>query len=166
MNMLVAAAATATLAPRAAVASEADPIHQAIADHEAAYAAYSACLDTQFALEDELPADRRQSDISQWETKIVETDDPRWIDTEKNRSALSEAEDDTALELIITGPTTLAGAAALMQYVTSLEEKGHSWPAGLREGDEDKSKIGHNWEVYLHRNLAAVLVAAAATPAA
>jgi len=37
------------------------------------------------ALEVELPEERRQSGITVWETKIVETDDPRWIASEKRK---------------------------------------------------------------------------------
>ena len=43
--------------------------------------------------------------------KIVETDDPRWIENGKNLVAMYDTEDDSALEFINIEPTTLAGAA-------------------------------------------------------
>jgi hypothetical protein len=152
MNMLVSTAVAGT-----AIAAGADPIHQAIAGHAAAYAALNSCLETQYALEAELPKHLRKSNINDWETKIVETDDPRWIETEKNVHHLFDAEINAAIELISVEPTTLAGAAALMRYVASLEAKGHTWPDGLQDDDAKPTAIGKDWEVYLHRNITAVL---------
>jgi hypothetical protein len=143
----------------AAITSEADPIHKAIADHIAALAALEAGLEEMYALEAELPQGLRKSDISVWEEAIVETDDPRWIENAKNVAALFEADEEAAMGLINTEPSTLAGAAALMRYVAALEAKGHSWPSGLYEDDADTSKLGKDWEVYLHRNIAQLLSA-------
>src|SRR5437762_823191 len=66
-----------------------DPILAAIEKHRAAYAAHGDAVRRNFALEEELPKDRRQSDITVWETKIVETDDPRWIASQKEVDELS-----------------------------------------------------------------------------
>jgi hypothetical protein len=109
-----------------------------------------------YALEAELPKELRKSSIDIWEEVIVETDDPRWIESERNVHALFEADEAAALELINVVPTTLAGAADLMRYVAAIEERGHSWPDGLQEDDENPAKIGKAWEVYLHRNIVAL----------
>jgi len=94
-------------------------------------------------------------------TRWFRTDDPRWIKCEKSLQALWEADEAAALGLINTEPTTLAGAAALMRYVADLEAKGHSWPSGLQDDDAEPTKLGKDWEVYLHRNIAQLLSAAA-----
>jgi hypothetical protein len=162
MNMIVTALAASALIPSTAAASEADPIHKAIADHVTALAALEAGLDVMYALEAEIPQKLRQSSISVWEEVIVETDDPRWIESEKNLHALWEADEDAAMGLINTEPTTLAGAAALMRHVAALEAKGHGWPCGLHGEGADTSKLGKDWEVYLHRNIAQLLSASIA----
>jgi hypothetical protein len=135
-----------------------DPILKAIADHAASHATLNSELEVHTQLEKVLPKERRQTNISSWEIKIVETDDPRWIESEKKAYALFDAEEAAALALINVEPTTLAGAASLLRHVTGLEAKGHTWPDGLQEDDDaGATKIGKDWEVYLHRNVAALL---------
>jgi hypothetical protein len=159
MNMIVSTAIAG-----AAVKSHAstpDPIFAAIEAHKAAFAAFDAAWHRLSDLEEELPKDLRKSWIDAWETKIVETDDPRWIEAEKASNQLADAETEAAIELINVEPVTLAGAAALMKYVADMEAKGCLWPDGLQD-DDKPSKLGKKWEVYLHRNIAAVLEAQAA----
>jgi hypothetical protein len=60
-----------------------DPILAAIEKHRSATAAYGDAVSRNFSLEEELPQDRRKSDVTHCESKIVETDDPRWIASEK-----------------------------------------------------------------------------------
>jgi hypothetical protein len=110
-----------------------------------------------YALEAELPKELRKSNVDDWEEVILETDDPRWIESEKNVFALFRAEENAALELINIEPTTLAGLAALMRHVTAYEARGDSWPSGLQDDDAKPSAMGKDWEVYLHRNIAALL---------
>ena len=127
----------------------ADPILMAIAEHALAYGAMNAALDLRNRLAAELPPRDRRSD----DTAIFETDDPRWIENERNASAAFDFEADAALELISIEPTTLDGAAKLVQYVSDLEASGHRWPEGLQE-DEKPTKLRKNWAVLLHRNFA------------
>jgi hypothetical protein len=60
----------------------------------------------------------------------------------------------------------LAGLAALMRYVAAYEATGSGWPGGLQEDDEKPSALGKDWEVYLHRNIAAALDTVGAAQAA
>src|SRR5215208_7209390 len=85
----------------------ADPILTAIANHALALEAMNAGLELR---------------------NSFETDDPRWIENEKNVSGLFDFEADAALELISIEPTTFDGAAKLIQYVSDLEARGHRWP--------------------------------------
>ena len=124
----------------------ADPILTAIADHALALEAMNAGLELRNRLEVGLPPQRRRSD----DAAIFETDDPRWIENEKNVSEVFDFELDAALELISIEPTTLDGAAKLIQYVSDLEARGHRWPDG-----KDRA-------VLLHRNLATMTGAASA----
>jgi hypothetical protein len=110
-----------------------------------------------YALEDELPKELRRSRINVWEEAIVETDDPRWVESKKNVHALFEADQEAALGLINVEPTTLAGLAALMRHVTAYEATGSGWPSGLQEDDDKPTALGRDWEVYLHRNIVAIL---------
>src|SRR4051812_36544769 len=71
----------------------ADPILMAIAEHALAYGAMNAALDLRNRLQAELqPGDRRSDD-----TAVFETDDPRWIENERNASAAFDFEADAAL---------------------------------------------------------------------
>jgi hypothetical protein len=163
MNMIVSTAALTAVSNSSPVTAETidDPIFAAIEAHKAAFAASDAAWHHLSDLEEELPKDLRRSWIDVWETKIVETDDPRWIEAEKASNQLADAETEAAIELINVEPVTLAGAAALMRYVADMEANGCLWPDGL-QNDDKPSKCGKKWEVYLHRNIAAVLEAQAA----
>jgi hypothetical protein len=156
MNMITSTAIAGT-AITAQAGAAADPIYAAIAAHVAAYDALCTCLDEHFALERELPMDRQQSSVNSWEEKIVETDDPRWIQMERRVNAMHDAEIDASMELINVEPTTVAGAAALLKRVVAMEVKGWSWPSGLQEEDAKPTALGKSWETYLHQNLSALL---------
>jgi hypothetical protein len=142
MNMIVTAAAASTLVPRAAITSEADPILQAIAAHEASLRALHAGIDVLYALEAELPPELRRSNVTFDEEVIVETDDPRWIECEKNLNALHEADQEAVLGLINVEPKTLAGLLALMRHVTAYEARGDQWPSGLEDDDAKPGALG------------------------
>jgi hypothetical protein len=149
--------ALATTHPAPAIASQRvpDPILEAIEGHRAAYVAFSAELERQYALEEELPEERRKSSIDSWETetKIVETDDPRWIDAEKAWRQASEAETDAAIKLVNVRPCTPAGILALLEYVLLCERRGDAWPQGLVD-DNDKER---SWYYFLIENIATAL---------
>ena len=59
------------------------PIFAAIEAHKAAVARFEAAVERVCRLEDELPEKARRSSITAYEHVIVETDDPRWIESEK-----------------------------------------------------------------------------------
>jgi hypothetical protein len=92
----------------------------------------------------------------------LETDDPRWIESAKNVHSLFDADQDAAMGLISIEPTTLAGLAALMRHVATYEANGDGWPDGLEDDDDKPTAIGRDWEIYLHRNVAALLETLAA----
>jgi hypothetical protein len=137
---------------RCEASQDPDPIFAAIAAHEASLRALSVGLNVMYVLEE-----LRKSNVDAWEEVIVETDDPRWIESEKNVHALFEADEDAAIGLINVEPATLAGLAALMRHVTEYERKGDSWPGALQEDDAKPTSVGKNWAVYLHRNIASLL---------
>jgi hypothetical protein len=63
-----------------------------------------------------LPREKRESNIDAWEEKIVETDDPRWIESERAIMLSFDAETDAACVLVSICPTTMAGIIALLRY--------------------------------------------------
>jgi hypothetical protein len=146
--------AMATTHPAPAIASQRvpDPILEAIETHKDAYAAFEAAVRVNFALNDELPKERRRSSITVWETRIVETDDPRWIAAERAVSECSENETAAAMMLINVNPTTLTGAAALLEYVAH-ERRDEEWPDELEDDDGRATSFYRE----LCQNVAAVL---------
>jgi hypothetical protein len=131
-----------------------DPIFAAVAAHRTAYTAFDQCLTRQNEFSEELPEHLRQSNIDVWETKIVKTDDPRWIAVVKEVRRLSEEEESASIALIHIEPTTLLGAAHLMGYVVEREARGDEWPRDLIDDDAPPAKFGKPWAHFLHRNLA------------
>jgi hypothetical protein len=89
---------------RCEASQDPDPIFAAIAAHEASLRALSVGLNVMYTLEEELPEELRKSNVDAWEEVIVETDDPRWIESEKNVHALFEADGDAAIGLINVEP--------------------------------------------------------------
>jgi hypothetical protein len=130
--------AMATTHPAPAIASQRvpDPILEAIETLKRAYAAFNAAVHDNMALDEQLPRDRRRSSITVWETRIVETDDPRWIAAERAVFEGSDNENAAAMMLINVNPTTLTGAAALLEYVAQHERRGDEWPDELRDDDD------------------------------
>jgi len=118
-------------------AAEADPIFAAIEAHRRAIATFEEAVDTEMALEVALPADRRRSCITRWEEKIVESDDPRWQASERMRATASSATDDSAIQLIVIEPTTLAGIEALLRYFADREKELFPDKVDLDDGSEE-----------------------------
>jgi hypothetical protein len=60
-------------------------------------------------------------------------------------------------------PTTLAGAAALLNYAADHVAAGYLWPDGLSEVDDENCEEGppafdrRDWFYFLSRNLAAAI---------
>lgn len=131
-----------------------DPILAAIERHKAAYVAHCAAVERHSVLENELPRELRQSLITVWDTEIIETDDPRWIQSERDTMACMDAADDIACELVSLEPTTIGGVIALLQYADDFEARGDEWPDHLVDPETDKP--GH-WRRFLCRNVTAAL---------
>jgi hypothetical protein len=114
-----------------------------------ARAVWIANVDRHSDLENELPRDKRQSSVDSWEEKIVETDDPRWIECERAVIKTSDAEIDATIPLVDVTPTTRAGILALLQYAVSNDTDGEGWPRDL-VGDDGKT---HCWQHFLLENI-------------
>jgi hypothetical protein len=87
----------------------------------------------------------------------VETDDQRWIDSEREWQHLSDSEEEAAMALINIEPTTLVGALGLMRCVVQYEARGCSWPEGLVDDDAPPTALGKPWSFYLHKNIVTLL---------
>jgi hypothetical protein len=106
------------------------------------------------ALERELPRDKRRSSVDCFEERIVETDDPRWIECEREIIRTMDAESDAACTLVSISPTTLAGVLALLQYAVARDTDGEAWPRDLVSDDGTKAR---SWHYFLIENVAATL---------
>jgi hypothetical protein len=140
-----------------AFADTPDPIFAAIEGHRASALAVRAEVDVHCRLERDLPRDARRSSVTTWEEKIVETDDRRWIESERAVFAAFKAETDAACTLVNVLPTTLAGVIALLQYAISANPDGETWPDDLIA--DESSKRSWSWYHFLIANLAEALPA-------
>ena len=86
-----------------------DPIIAAIESHRRACAETRAAYQRQIAMEEELGAGTRvpAGDVE---------NDPRWIAANDAAGDALAVQDDLAVKLLVTKPTTIAGAAALLRY--------------------------------------------------
>jgi hypothetical protein len=148
----LAASAAVAVPANAADASTPDPIFEAIEVHKAARLAFDNAVRRGSALEQELPREKTRSWITVWEEEIVETDDPRWIDSIREVNRASEAATDAAYALANVAPTTMAGVVELLQYAISFPPE--EWPEGV-ESDEDTET--RPWHTFLIEMLIAVL---------
>ena len=147
----------AALAASAAVAIPAnafgaDPIFEAIEVHKAARLAFENAVSRGSALDEELPSEKTRSYITVWEQTIIETDDPRWIDSVHEVNRTSDAETDAACALASIAPTTMAGVVRLLQYAVSIQPE--EWPSELQSDDGTKTRP---WHFFLIEMLIAVL---------
>ena len=92
-------------------------------------------------LSEELPREKTRSWITVWEEKIVETDDPRWIDSVREVHRTSDAETDAAYALANVAPTTMAGVVGLLQYAISFPPE--EWPEGVESDDDTETRPWH-----------------------
>ena len=111
-----------------------------------------ACVDRQGELEDQLPDGKCRSSITVWDEVIVETDDPRWIEGEREIIRTMGAADDAAIELLNVAPTTMAGLCALVEHACTHDKDGRQWPDGLVSGG-----ITRSWYYLLLENISGVL---------
>ena len=133
-------------------ASTPDPIFEAIEVHKAARLAFENAVSRGSALDEELPGEKTRSWITVWEQTIVETDDPRWIDSVREVHRTSDAETDAACALASIAPTTMAGVVGLLQYAITVRPE--QWPEGVQSDDDTETRP---WHYFLFEMLIAVL---------
>jgi hypothetical protein len=148
----LAASAAVAIPANAANALGADPILAAIEAHRAARLAFENAVSRGSALEQELPREKTRSWITVWEEEIVETDDPRWIDSVREVNRASDAATDAAYALANVAPTTMAGVVSLLQYAISIRPE--EWPEGVESDDDTETRP---WHYFLIETLIAVL---------
>ena len=130
----VALGAALPLPGSAASAGEGpDPILAAIEAHKAAHAKWLSWLHRRSELESDLPKERRHSNIDAWGEKIVETDDPKWIEAERECDLTGDAETDAAWAILDELPTTKAGVLALIGHTIAHDPDGCAWPEGWHD---------------------------------
>jgi hypothetical protein len=135
-------------------ASSVDPIFASIEAHQRAEEEFSAALRRLSGLENELPKERRRSEINMGLLAIVSEDDPMWVEVQKTVLASHKTTDEAATQLLSTLPTTLAGVVAVLRYAYDYERHGLDFPGGYDDGDLSECPGGVEWSVYFHRNLA------------
>jgi hypothetical protein len=148
----LAASAAVAIPANAADASTPDPVFAAIEVHKAARLAFENAVSRGSALDEELPGEKTRSWITVWEQTIVETDDPRWIDSVREVHRTSDAETDAACALASIAPTTMAGVVGLLQYSISIRPE--QWPEGVQSDDDTETRP---WHTFLIETLIAVL---------
>jgi hypothetical protein len=151
LSTAAALAASAAVA-NAANAPWADPIFEAIEVHKAARLAFENAVSRGSALDEELPSEKTRSYITVWEQTIIETDDPRWIDSVHEVNRTSDAETDAACALASISPTTMAGVVRLLQYAISIRPE--EWPEGVHSDEDTETRP---WHYFLIEMLIAVL---------
>jgi hypothetical protein len=150
----VAALSVAATITGPAITLSPDPIFAAIEAHKAARAIWIANVDRQLDLENELPKDKRRSFLHVDRDEILETDDPRWIECEREIMRTSDLETDAACILVSIVPTTQAGVVALLQYALLADTDGEGWPRDLISDDGTKAR---SWHYFLIENVTAAL---------
>lgn len=144
---------TASLgSPVLAQSTDLEPIFAAIDAHRTVTAAVLSALKTHGALERDLPRDKRKSVVDAFEETIVPTDDPRWINNQREIAAAWDAQEDAACVLVSIMPTTRAGLLALLQYAIVADDDGQMWPDLLNDGNRQRS-----WHQLLIANLVEIL---------
>lgn len=134
----------------------ADPIFAAIDAHKAVSAAMIAEIELHSALEHSLPREQRRSSVTAHGEEIVETDDLRWIESERAVMRSYDAQDAAACALVGMQATTMAGVIALLQYATAADVDGMGWPTDLLSDD---GKVTGSWHYFLAESVACSLLA-------
>jgi hypothetical protein len=135
----------------------ADPVIAAIEGHRRACAETRAAFEHQSAVENELVARPR---VPAGEAQ----DDPQWIAANAAAGEALAVQDDLAVKLLETPPTTIAGAVALLTYyadvLTTTEPDvvfpqldGNGWPCASTSINEPSRDFGY----FIMRNVAAAL---------
>ena len=134
-----------------------DPIIAVIEAHRRACAETWAAYERRSAVEDKLVAGVR---VPAGEAE----NDPRWIAADDAAGEALAVQDDLAVRLLETQPTTIAGAAALLTYYVDVvtttqpevvfpELDGNGWPFESKSIDEPR----RDFLYFIVRNVAAAL---------
>jgi len=91
-----------------------DPIFAAIEAHNKSALRFNAAIKRHYKLEQELPRDQRKTLHAD---EVVETDDPRWIETMQALDDANLEMFDFARDLLQTDITTTAGVIAFLDHV-------------------------------------------------
>ena len=148
----IAAGSTALALANPVLAAANDPVFAAIEVHKAARLAFENAVSRGSALDEELPGEKTRSWITVWEQTIVETDDPRWIDSVREVHLTCDAATDAAYALANIAPTTMAGVLGLLQYAISFPPE--EWPEGVQSDEDTETRP---WHTFLIEMLIAVL---------
>ena len=134
-----------------------DPIIAAIEAHRRACAETRAAFEHQSAVENELVAGAL---VSAGEAE----NDPQWIAANAVAGEALAAQDDLAMKLLVTQPTTIAGAAALLTYyadVLATTQPDVVFPVvdgnGPPFASESIGELGRDFGYFIVRNVAAAL---------
>jgi len=150
--VLIGAAATVA-APAIASHGGPDPILAAIEAYRRAATALNEVYRRHADLEESLPSEMTRTSISVWEEKIVETDAPEWIASERAVMAGHNAETDAALEICCIEPTTIAGVVAVLDFtIENPQRYGSQFPEFFDDDD-----IARSFEHFIIQNCAAAL---------
>ncbi|TWI07885.1 hypothetical protein LPJ38_03145 [Bradyrhizobium daqingense] len=133
-----------------------DPIFAAIEAHKHIHERLAKEVSKHSELEQEIPLEKRQSEVNPWEDEfIVETDDPRWIASERALLKAFDAEIEAACALCEIRPKTRPGLMALLNYALTHDKDGHGWPRALESGDS--RNITRSWHHFLIENVTVAL---------
>jgi hypothetical protein len=86
-----------------------------------------------------------QCSVTAWETKVVDTDDPRWLASERT------------VDATIIQPTTLAGVLALLRHACDYEWNGNQWPDRVLGEDENGREKARDWKCWMFNHIADAL---------
>ena len=142
-----------------------DPLFAAIEAHKAAVATFLQAIHINSELQESLPRNLRQSMIRVDERKIVETDDPRWIEAEDQVIKTGDAMNDAATTILNLELETIDGAIALLRYMTDhmdrYDGQAMGWPEDLLPDgvnpDDAKWNSNRSAEYFVMQNVAAAL---------
>ena len=142
--VLAGIASAPALAAPALALPIADPIFAAIERHRAAAEAHTSMIDEQAELELSIPHNRRRTHHHEVED-AAPGDDPRWIDHLRRANATSDQLEE-ARQQLFDAPMSLAGLAALIDYMDEVREQGNGdWDDAwsLPTTDEMLSELIH-----------------------
>jgi hypothetical protein len=139
--VLVGAAALPALAvPALAMPVGTDPIFAAIDRHKIAYAEFVRVVRLEEKLQETIPAARRTRYHVQdrYNAAMIANEDPAWTKYQDAYFATCDAADNSAIDLLNIAPTSIAGVAALLDYVAAFEKNGEELFGSVAEEGTDE----------------------------